>query len=223
MGLGPPYERRVALLSSKPCTFHVHVVGAPTSQVHLQVGRCHPDLRVTSLDVAHGLPRELHTAGRICDSLYSPDNQNLMGVTPVLADISLPHPFIGNAGKVQRAEALQRETGLLVAARHTGVVASLSSSTTSAPQFPFPERDLYYHQHCRRVCFPIEAVSEQDLERSHARPGVAKVVKVLFPFFFEAGQQITLGLWGGEVHRYCDGGERRRAPRPPGGSHQLRR
>jgi hypothetical protein len=50
------------------------------------------------VDVAHGLPRELHTAGRICDILYTPDHQNLRGMTPILADISLTHTFIGNAG-----------------------------------------------------------------------------------------------------------------------------
>jgi hypothetical protein len=50
------------------------------------------------VDVAHGLPRELHTAGRICDILYTPDHQNLRGMTPILSDISLTHPFIGNAG-----------------------------------------------------------------------------------------------------------------------------
>jgi hypothetical protein len=49
------------------------------------------------VDVKHGLPRELHTAGRICDILYTPNNQNLRGVTPILADVSLTHPFIGNA------------------------------------------------------------------------------------------------------------------------------
>jgi hypothetical protein len=49
------------------------------------------------VDVKHGFPRKLHTAGRICDILYTPNNQNLRGVTPILADVSLTHPFIGNA------------------------------------------------------------------------------------------------------------------------------
>jgi len=49
------------------------------------------------VDVKHGLPRELHTAGRICDILYTPNNQNLRGVTHILADVSLTHPFIGYA------------------------------------------------------------------------------------------------------------------------------
>jgi len=49
------------------------------------------------VDVKHGLPRELNMAGRICDILYTPNNQNLRGVTPILADVSLTHPFIGNA------------------------------------------------------------------------------------------------------------------------------
>ena len=43
-------------------------------------------------------PRKLHTAGRFCDILYTPNNQNVRGVTPILADISLTHPFTGNAG-----------------------------------------------------------------------------------------------------------------------------
>ena len=49
------------------------------------------------VDVKHGLPHELHTAGRICDILYTPNNENLMGVTPILADVSLTHPCIKNA------------------------------------------------------------------------------------------------------------------------------
>ena len=49
------------------------------------------------VDAAHGLPREFHTTGRICDNLYTPDHQNLRGLTPILADISLTHPFDGNA------------------------------------------------------------------------------------------------------------------------------
>ena len=31
------------------------------------------------VDVKHGLPRNLHTAGRICHILYTPNDQNLMG------------------------------------------------------------------------------------------------------------------------------------------------
>ena len=31
------------------------------------------------VDVKHGLPRELHTAGRICDILWYSNNQNLRG------------------------------------------------------------------------------------------------------------------------------------------------
>ena len=50
-----------------------------------------------SVDETHGLPRELRTAGRICDILYTPNNQNLRGVTPILADVSQTQPFIGNA------------------------------------------------------------------------------------------------------------------------------
>ena len=49
------------------------------------------------VDAAHGLPREFHTTGRICDILFTPDHQNLRGLTPILADISLTHPFVGNA------------------------------------------------------------------------------------------------------------------------------
>ena len=49
------------------------------------------------VDVAHGLPREFHTTGKICDILYTPEHQNLRGLTPILADISLTHPFVGNA------------------------------------------------------------------------------------------------------------------------------
>jgi len=49
------------------------------------------------LGVKHGLPHELHMAGRICDILYTPNNQNLRGVTPILADVSLTHTCIGNA------------------------------------------------------------------------------------------------------------------------------
>ena len=49
------------------------------------------------VDAALGLPREFHATGRICDILYTADHQNLMGLTPVLADISLTHPFVGNA------------------------------------------------------------------------------------------------------------------------------
>jgi hypothetical protein len=49
------------------------------------------------VDVKHGLPRELHTAGRICDILWYSNNQTLRGATPIPADISLTHPFIGNA------------------------------------------------------------------------------------------------------------------------------
>ena len=30
------------------------------------------------MDVKHGLPRELHTAGRICDILYLPNNKNFI-------------------------------------------------------------------------------------------------------------------------------------------------
>ena len=47
--------------------------------------------------VKYGLPCELHPAGRICDILYTPNNQNLRGLTPILAEISLTHPFIGKA------------------------------------------------------------------------------------------------------------------------------
>ena len=41
--------------------------------------------------------REFHTTGSICDILCTPDHQNLRGLTPILADISLTHPFVGNA------------------------------------------------------------------------------------------------------------------------------
>ena len=44
------------------------------------------------VDAAHGLPREFHTTGWICNILYTPDHQNLRGLTPILADISLTHP-----------------------------------------------------------------------------------------------------------------------------------
>ena len=47
-------------------------------------------------DAAHCLPREFHTTGRICDISYTPDHQNLRGLAPILADISLTHPFVGN-------------------------------------------------------------------------------------------------------------------------------
>jgi len=59
--------------------------------------------------VKHGLPRELHTAGRICNILYTPNNHNLRGVTPILADISLTHPFIGNAVDRDRRGTYQRK------------------------------------------------------------------------------------------------------------------
>jgi hypothetical protein len=49
------------------------------------------------VDVAHGLPRELHNAGRICDILYVPTDQKLIGLTPILADVSLTHIFTGNS------------------------------------------------------------------------------------------------------------------------------
>ena len=49
------------------------------------------------VDVAHGIPRELHNTGRICDILFAPDHQNLRELTPILADISLTHHFVGNA------------------------------------------------------------------------------------------------------------------------------
>ena len=45
---------------------------------------------------------ELHTAGRICDILYTPNNQNLRGVPYFLAGISPTHPFIGNAAGKDR-------------------------------------------------------------------------------------------------------------------------
>ena len=47
--------------------------------------------------VKYGLPCELHPAGRICDILYTPNNRNLRSLIPLLAVISLTHPFIGNA------------------------------------------------------------------------------------------------------------------------------
>jgi len=47
------------------------------------------------VDVAHGLPRELHTAGRICDILYTPNDQNLKGVTNIRANISLWQGLLG--------------------------------------------------------------------------------------------------------------------------------
>jgi hypothetical protein len=50
------------------------------------------------VDVAHGLPREFHNAGKICDILYIPTDLHIQGLTPILADVSLTHPFIGNAG-----------------------------------------------------------------------------------------------------------------------------
>jgi hypothetical protein len=46
------------------------------------------------VDAAHGLPREIHNTGRICDILCTPDHQNL---TPILADISQTYPCVGNA------------------------------------------------------------------------------------------------------------------------------
>jgi len=49
------------------------------------------------VDVKHGLPRELHTAGRICDIPHTRKNQTLEGMTPILAAVSLTHPFIRNA------------------------------------------------------------------------------------------------------------------------------
>ena len=49
------------------------------------------------MDAAHGLQREFHTTGRICNILYTPDHQNLRGLTHIFADISLTHPFVGNA------------------------------------------------------------------------------------------------------------------------------
>jgi hypothetical protein len=64
-----------------------------------------------------GLPFSLplgflgRTAGRICIILYSPNNQNLRGVTHILADISLTHPLTGNAGDRERWGTYQ-EKGL---------------------------------------------------------------------------------------------------------------
>jgi len=49
------------------------------------------------VDVAHGLLREFHTTGRICDIFFTTDHQNLRGLTPILADILMTHPFVGNA------------------------------------------------------------------------------------------------------------------------------
>jgi hypothetical protein len=34
---------------------------------------------------------------RICEILFTPDHQNRWGLTPIVADISLTHPFVGNA------------------------------------------------------------------------------------------------------------------------------
>ena len=48
-------------------------------------------------DAAQGLSQESHTTGSICDILCSLDHQNLRGLTPILADIPLTHPFVGNA------------------------------------------------------------------------------------------------------------------------------
>ena len=49
------------------------------------------------VDVAHGLPCELQNAGRICCILFIPDHRNRRGLTPILADILLTHPIVGNA------------------------------------------------------------------------------------------------------------------------------
>ena len=57
----------------------------------------------------HGLARELHTAGKIYDILQTPDKQNLTGVAPILTDISLTHPFIGNAVHRDRWGTFQRK------------------------------------------------------------------------------------------------------------------
>ena len=46
------------------------------------------------VDAAHGLLQGFHTMGRICDIHYTPDHQNLRGLTPILADISLTHPSL---------------------------------------------------------------------------------------------------------------------------------
>jgi len=46
---------------------------------------------------AHGITRDVHTTCRICDIIYIPDYQNLRGLTPILTDISLIHPFVENA------------------------------------------------------------------------------------------------------------------------------
>ena len=56
-----------------------------------------PNPSALPMDVKHKLPREVRTAGGICDIFYSPNNQNFRGGTPFLADIALPHSFIGNA------------------------------------------------------------------------------------------------------------------------------
>ena len=49
------------------------------------------------VDVAHGIPREFHTTGRIFGSLFTPYYSNLRGVTSILAEISMTHPFVRNA------------------------------------------------------------------------------------------------------------------------------
>ena len=48
------------------------------------------------VDVKHGLPRDVPTTGRLRHSLH-PRSQNLRGLTPILVDVSLTHPFVGNA------------------------------------------------------------------------------------------------------------------------------
>jgi hypothetical protein len=51
----------------------------------------------------------LHTAGRICDILYTPNNQNLRGVNPILADVFQTRPFIGNAVDRDRCATYQEK------------------------------------------------------------------------------------------------------------------
>ena len=59
--------------------------------------------------VKHGLLHELHTAGKMYDIRYTPTDQNLRDLTPILADISLTHPFIGNAVDRDRWGTYQRK------------------------------------------------------------------------------------------------------------------
>ena len=79
------------------------------------------------VDAAHGLPREFHTTGRMCDLLYTPDHQNLRVLTPILADISLTRPFVENTVKREQRGTYQRK-GLCQRAQMKRLTHALAES-----------------------------------------------------------------------------------------------